>query len=110
MNHHIHNSLPFYSRVHSHSTTRLPDDPETHIPDFIIEVVKLSTGPLTFRTVLILKIKNSQHWQSRIQAIQLQLDRQTDTAFAGTAHTKLYWMGTIGPHWRYGEREDKGQD
>ncbi len=36
---------------------RLPDDPECHIPDFIIEVVKLSAAPLTFGTVLIVKIK-----------------------------------------------------
>jgi hypothetical protein len=37
---------------------RPPDDPESHIPDFIIEVAKLSsTAPLTFRTVLIVKIK-----------------------------------------------------
>jgi hypothetical protein len=92
---------------------RPPDDPESHIPDFIIEVAKLSsTAPLTFRTVLIVKVKNSQHWQSEygIQALQRQLNRQTDAAFAGTAHTKLYWIGTIGPHWRYGEREDNGQD
>jgi hypothetical protein len=54
-------------------------------------------------------LKNSQHWQSGIQALQQQLNGQTDAAFAGTAHTKLYWIGTIGPHWRYGEREDNEQ-
>ena len=33
---------------------RLPlEDAHLPIPDFFIEVVKLSTGPLTFRTVLI---------------------------------------------------------
>jgi hypothetical protein len=42
---------------------RLPDDPESHIPDFIIEVVKLSSPPLTFRSVLIVDIKNAQRWQ-----------------------------------------------
>ena len=89
---------------------RLPDDPESHtIPDFkiIIEVVKLSTPPITFRTVLIVKIKSSQHWQSGIGALERQLGRQTDAAFAGTAHTKVYWIGTIGPHWR---RKTTGQD
>lgn len=45
---------------------RLPDDP--HIPDFVIEVVKLSTLPLTFRNVLIVKIKNSQLLEVRHSA------------------------------------------
>jgi len=90
---------------------RLSDDSESHIPDFIIEVARLSTPPLTLRTVLVVEIKNTQRWQSAgIEALQRQLNRQTDAAFAGTAHTKLYWIGTIGPHWRYGEREDNGQD
>ena len=46
---------------------RLPDGSESHIP--IIEVVKLSTSPLTFRTVLVVEVKKlpeSQHWQSGI--------------------------------------------
>jgi hypothetical protein len=30
-------------------------------------------------------------------------------AFAGTAHAEVYWIGAIGPHWRYGEKDD-GQD
>jgi hypothetical protein len=88
---------------------RPPDDSESHIPDFIIEVVKLSTPPLTFRCVLIVEVKNSQHWQTGIGALERQLNRQTDAAFARTAHTRVYWIGTIGPHWRYGEKEDDGQ-
>ena len=76
---------------------RLPDDPQSHIPDFIIEVVKISTSPLTFRCVLIVEIKNSQHWESGIPALERQLNRQTDAAFAGTAHSKVYWIGTICP-------------
>jgi len=83
---------------------RLPSDDQGHIPDFITEVVKLSTPPLTFRTVLIVKIKNTQHWPSGIQALKRQLGRQTDAAFAGTAGDKLYWIGAIGPHWQYGEK------
>jgi hypothetical protein len=39
-------------------------------PDLVIEVVKLSTAPLAFRIVLIVEIKNSQPWQSGIQALQ----------------------------------------
>ena len=63
---------------------RLPNDDQSHIPDFVIEVVKLSTHPLTLRTVLIVKIRNTQHWPSGIQALRRQLGRQTDVAFAGT--------------------------
>jgi hypothetical protein len=88
----------------------LPDDPESHIPDFIIKVVKMSTAPCIFRSVLIVEIKNSQHWEFGIPAHQRQLNRQTVAAFAGTAHSKVYWIGVIGPHWRYGEKEDDGRD
>ncbi|PBK66489.1 hypothetical protein ARMSODRAFT_1021295 [Armillaria solidipes] len=88
----------------------LPDDSDSHIPDFVIEVVKLSTPPLTFRTVLIVKVKNSQYWEAGIPVLQRQIDRQTDAAFAGTAFEKVYWIGTIGPHWRYGIKEDDGRD
>ncbi len=89
---------------------RLPRvDDQSLIQDFVIEVVKLSMPPLTFRTVLIVEIKNTQHWQSGIQRLQDQIDLQCDSAFAGSAHTKMYWIGTIGPHWRYGEQVDNGQ-
>jgi hypothetical protein len=89
---------------------RLPDNPKSHIPDLIIKVVKVSMPPITLRTVLIVEIKNSQHWQSGIGAQERQLGQQTEAAFAGTAHTKVYWIGTIGPHWRYGEKDDNEQD
>ncbi|KAG8954845.1 hypothetical protein FRC04_010328 [Tulasnella sp. 424] len=85
---------------------RIPEGSESHIPDFVIEVVQLTTPPVTFRTVLIVKVKNSQHWTSGILALERQINCQTDAAFAGTASRKIYWIGTIGPHWRYGSKED----
>ncbi|KAJ7803568.1 hypothetical protein B0H14DRAFT_2887395 [Mycena olivaceomarginata] len=89
---------------------RIPEDSESHIPDFVIEVVKMTQAtPLTFRTVLIVEIKNSQHWPNGRAALDRQISRQTDAAFTGTAHTKVYWIGAIGPHWRYGVKEDDGQ-
>jgi len=48
---------------------RLPDDPQSHIPDLVIEVVKMATAPLIFQTVLIVEIKNSQHWKYGIPAL-----------------------------------------
>jgi hypothetical protein len=67
-------------------------------------------APLTFRSVLIVKIKNSQHWESGYPALERQLNQQTDAAFAGTAYSKVYWIGSIGPRWRYGEKEDNEPD
>ena len=84
--------------------------PQRRIPDFVIEVVKMGAAPLIFRTVLIAKIRNSQHWEDGVPALERQLNRQLDAAFAGTAHSKVYWIGAIGPHWRYGEKLDEGQD
>jgi hypothetical protein len=50
---------------------RLPNDPESHIPDLIIEVVKITLStPITFRTVLIVEIKDSELWQSGIGALE----------------------------------------
>lgn len=91
---------------------RIPDDSESHMPDFVIEVVKVTppaeNTDITFRTVLIVSIKNSQHWGHGLPALERQISRQTDAAFVGTAHTKVYWIGVVGPHWRYGEKVDDG--
>ncbi|KAF9520351.1 hypothetical protein BS47DRAFT_757677 [Hydnum rufescens UP504] len=89
----------------------LHDDSEGGIPGSIFEVVKLSPDdPTTFRTILIAEIQNTQLWESGIPALQRQLNLDTDRAFSDTAHSKVYWIETIGPHWRYGEKEHKGQD
>ncbi|KAF9506050.1 hypothetical protein BS47DRAFT_1353378 [Hydnum rufescens UP504] len=86
------------------------DDSDGGIPNAIIEVMKVSPNPLTLRTILIAKIQNTQYWESRIPALQRQLNRYTDGAFSGTAYSKVYWIESIGPHWRYGEKEYEGQD
>ena len=77
---------------------------------FLIEVAKISTPPLTLRTVLIVEIKNSQHWESGRDTLIRQIGLQADMTFAGTAVGKVYWIGTIGPHWIYGEKKDDDQD
>ncbi|KAF7785101.1 hypothetical protein Agabi119p4_1266 [Agaricus bisporus var. burnettii] len=88
---------------------RIPDESD-HIPDFVVEVVKIVSPPMQLRTVLIVKIKNSQHWEAGIPALERQILRQTDASFSGTAVSQVYWIGVIGPHWRYGIKEDDGQD
>jgi hypothetical protein len=72
--------------------------------------VKLSAHTLSFRTVLIVGVENTQHWLKEIESLDRRINLKTDASFAGTAHTKVYWIGTIGPHWRYGEWEDNGQN
>lgn len=89
---------------------RLTDVDQSHIPDFVIEVLKISSPPLTLRTILIVEVKNSQHWEHGTTALYRQIGRQTDAAFAGTAHGIVYWIGAIGPHWRFGHKLDDGGD
>ena len=45
----------------------------TLIPDFIIEIIKISP-PMTFRTVVIVETKNTQHWPGGIERINQQLE------------------------------------
>ncbi|KAF5380085.1 hypothetical protein D9615_006203 [Tricholomella constricta] len=86
------------------------DDPENHDSDFIIEVMKLSTAPFTLRCVLVVKIRNSQHWEPGLPVLQCLLDMHTHAALRDTGYLKVYWIGAIGPHWRYGEKEYDGQE
>ncbi|KAF8334363.1 hypothetical protein F5887DRAFT_991447 [Amanita rubescens] len=87
---------------------RRPLDPDSHL---IIEVVKLTTtAPITLRSVLIIAIGNAQHLKPGIPVPERELNQQIDTAFAATARSKVYWIESIGPHWRYGVKEDDGQD
>lgn len=86
---------------------RITEDSRSPIRDFVIEVAKLATSPFQLRTVLVVKARNSQHWQTGIPQLEKQIRRQTDTAFGGTAAFRVYWIGVVGPHWRYGVREDR---
>ena len=70
----------------------------------------MTTAPITLRSVLIIAIGNAEHLKPGIPVPERGLNRQIDTAFAGTARSKVYWIESIGPHWRYGEKEDDGQD
>jgi hypothetical protein len=80
-----------------------------------MEVLKLLT-PLTnpSRTVLIIEIRNTSHWQAGIRAQEERLKNHIDAAFAGNessrARSKMYWINVIGPHWRYGYKDDDGED
>jgi len=77
-----------------------------HIADFIMEVTRVEGPNITPRTVLILEIKNSQHWPNSIDRFFRQLNRQVNFVFADSARDKLYWIAALGPHWVYGMKDE----
>ena len=85
------------------------EDNTSTILDFVIEVSKITTSPLDKRTVLIVEIKNTQHWPSRILALENQLLKQTNAVLADNARDLVYYIMSVGPHWRYGIKYDNGQ-
>jgi hypothetical protein len=76
-------------------------------PNFMLEVSNLITPePFQLRTILIVKFKNSQHWDAGIPSLEGQINRVADAAFSGSAISMVYWIAVIGPHWRYGAKDD----
>ncbi|KAK2465585.1 hypothetical protein APHAL10511_002477 [Amanita phalloides] len=85
-------------------------DNESTTPDYIIEVSKVTAhGGLDFQGVLIVGIKNSQHWPDGVERLLVQICKQANSAFSQAARGKLYWIAVISPHWRYGSKDDDGQ-
>lgn len=81
----------------------------------VMEVQKFPTTlTLPLRTVLVIEIRDAPYWPASIPAQEAQIKRHIDAAFAGTevsrARSKVYWISAIGPHWRYGFKDDDGQD
>ena len=76
------------------------------LPDLILEVAKRVDQPFGLRTVLIVEIKNPHHWPDGVDHIMHRIDLDTGCEFSKTAFDKLYWIAAIGPHWRYGVREE----
>jgi hypothetical protein len=84
------------------------DDDRNRIPDFVIFVLRIAP-PLRLQPVLVVKIKNTHHWPSGIDRLDAQINLQTDAALAGVASNTIYSIGAIGPHWRYGKKENDDQ-
>ena len=86
------------------------DDDESTIPDFVIQVSKFAQpGVLNSQIVLVAEIKNSHQWPEGAERLFTQICKQANSAFSQTALRSVYWIGVIGPHWRYGRKEDDGQ-
>jgi hypothetical protein len=86
------------------------DDHSNRIPDFVIEVIKVTPPSLKKQIVLIVEIKNSQYWRSGISALEKQMKAQAENAFSRTAEETLYYIMVIGPHWMYGKACWDGED
>ena len=81
----------------------------------LMEILKMPTSlTMPFRTVLVIEIRNNSDWQAGIPAQEARLKCLINAAFAGNesfrARTKVYWISVIGPHWRYGYRNNNGED
>ena len=79
------------------------------IPDFYIEILKISSPSLLKRIVAILEIKNTPRWPSWKEKIEEQISKQADYAFDKSAKDIVYCIMAIGPHWEYGVKHDNGQ-
>ncbi|KAH8998326.1 hypothetical protein EDB86DRAFT_2912525 [Lactarius hatsudake] len=92
-----------------------PHRRQNQTSDLVIGVVKkINNDYSQMRTVLIVQIKCNWRLQSGILPLEEQINRHIDAAFRGekrpgTATSKVYWITTIGPRWRYGTKEDGGQ-
>ncbi|KAH9050441.1 hypothetical protein EDB84DRAFT_1448991 [Lactarius hengduanensis] len=86
---------------------------QNQMSDLVIEVVKITYDPFQMRTMIIVQIKNNRRLQSGLGPLETQINRRIDAAFRGTelgtAISKVYWITTIGPRWRYGVKEDGEQ-
>ncbi|KAJ6515342.1 hypothetical protein C8R45DRAFT_1139536 [Mycena sanguinolenta] len=70
---------------------------EGYHTDFIIKVARMTQiSPPILRTVLILEIKNTEHWESGRISLDRLITKQTDAAFSDSAHNKS--SGTPPPH------------
>jgi hypothetical protein len=75
----------------------------------VMELQTMSTTPtFQLRTVLVIDIRKTRHWQAGIPGQEMDIKGLTDAAFNGSlseyanARSKVYWISVIGRHWRYG--------
>ncbi|KAF8261475.1 hypothetical protein EI94DRAFT_797818 [Lactarius quietus] len=74
----------------------------------------IKTPSVQIRAVLIVAIMDSPDWRAGVPLLETEINRQTVASFSGTisgpAISTVYWMGVIGPHWRYGVKEENERD
>ena len=85
-----------------------------HTPCVAYNVSKFIDLTATPHSVLIVVIMESPDWQACVPSLEKEINRLTDATLSGTLMeravptSKIFWIGTIGHHWRYGIKEDNG--
>ena len=91
---------------------------DNHQPPYLAFEVfqRIKPGSLPWRPLLIVAVMHSKDLRAGISSLETEINRLIDAAFSGdtslrggTAVSKVYWMGVIGPHWRFGVKEDNGR-
>ena len=72
---------------------------------------RVQPGDLKLQIVLIVEIKNSHQWPGGAERLFAQIRKNANVAFSRSQTTikTVYWISVMGPHWRYGSKEDDGQ-
>jgi hypothetical protein len=90
---------------------------DNHQPPYVAFEVSQWNKPCSppWRPLLIVAVMHSQDWRAGIPSLETKINRLIDAAFSGetrggTAISTVYWMGVIGPHWRFGVKEENGQE
>jgi hypothetical protein len=81
--------------------------------DLILEVCKgiFTPGPLPGaleienKTVLVVVVKDPQQWDHGKELLLEQVGHRMDLGLDLRTAGKWFWVGSIGPHWVYGEQE-----
>jgi hypothetical protein len=88
---------------------QLPQIPqEQRIPTFLVVTDRTSFD--VTRTVLLVNIMNHQSWESGQGALMEHIKHQTKAELVDNARERVYWIGVIGAHWRYGVMVDGEED
>jgi len=79
------------------------------IPTFLVGIMD-GTSLDDIRIVLVVNIMNHQFWESGEDALMDHIKHQTKAGLVDNAREGVYWIGVIGPHWRYGVMVDGEED
>jgi hypothetical protein len=59
-----------------------------------------------YTPLLVVNIMNHECWDLGHDSLMQSIKHKIRAEFADGAREKVYWIGVIGPHWRYGVQKD----